>query len=87
MDGHAHALGVVRELTAPEAYKLGVDRGVQLPQKVEHMGLGAAGVAAADKVDNSHFAHSFIPAGVLPSSFSMSTWGQCSSRYSSPTWT
>ncbi len=86
VDGYAHLLGVVGELAAHEAEQLGVDRAVQLSQKVEHMGLGAAGVAAADKVYNSHFAHSFGSAGALSSGFSMFTWGQCSSRYSSPTW-
>ncbi len=87
VDGYAHFPGVVGKLASHEAEQLCVDRAVQLPQKVEHMGLCAASVAAADKVDNSHFVPSFAPAGALPSSFSMSTWGQCSSKYSSPTWT
>ena len=90
VDGHAHLGRVVGELPLAEAHQLGVDEIVQLPQQVEHMGFRAAGVAAADQVNYAHTVHSFVfissifkPALI---SFFMWMWGQCSSRYSSPSW-
>ena len=62
LDGNAHFLRVVGELAPAKAEELGVDGLVQLLEQVEHMGFGAAGVAAADQMDNAHGVSSRIPA-------------------------
>lgn len=38
----------------PEADQLGGDGFVQILQQTQHMGLGPAGIAAADEVDDLH---------------------------------
>ena len=52
--GDAQAPGLLGEGTVPEADQLGRDGLVQVLQQTEHMGLGAAGVAAADEMDDFH---------------------------------
>ena len=46
--GDAHAAGLLCKGTVPEADHLGGDGLVQILQQTQYVGLGAAGVAAAD---------------------------------------
>ncbi len=63
VNGDAHFLRVGGKISLAEAEELGVNKAVQLLKQVEHMGLGPAGVAAANQMDHSHSHHSFAVCG------------------------
>ena len=52
--GNAHVPGLLGKGALPEAHQLGMDVLIQMLQQTQHMGLGAAGVAAADEVNDFH---------------------------------
>ena len=52
--GDAHGPGLLGKGAVPEADKLGGDGFVQILQQTQHMGLGPAGIAAADEMDDLH---------------------------------
>ena len=52
--GNAELSGLVGKGTVPEAHQLCGDGLVQILQQAEHVGLGAAGIAAADEMDDLH---------------------------------
>ena len=52
--GDPHGPGLLGKGAVPEADQLGGDGFVQILQQTQHMGLGPAGIAAADKVDDLH---------------------------------
>ena len=52
--GNAHLAGLLGKGAVPEADKLGGDGFVQILQQTQHMGLGPAGIAAADEMDDLH---------------------------------
>ena len=51
---NAHFPGFLRKLALPEAYQLSGNAPVQILQQAQHMGFGAAGVAAADQMNDFH---------------------------------
>ena len=52
--GNAHAPGLLGKGAVPEADELGGNGLVKVLQQAQNMGLGAAGVAAADEMDDFH---------------------------------
>ena len=52
--GDPHGPGLLGKGAVPEADQLGGDGFVQILQQTQHMGLGPAGIAAADEVDDLH---------------------------------
>ena len=52
--GDAHGPGLLGKGAVPEADQLGGDGFVQVLQQAQHVGLGPAGIAAADEVDDLH---------------------------------
>ena len=52
--GDAHGPGLLGEGAVPKADQLGGDRLVQILQQAEDVGLGPAGVPAADEVNDLH---------------------------------
>ena len=52
--GDAHLPGLLGEGAVPEAYQLGGDGLIQVLQQAQNMGLGPAGVAAADEMNDFH---------------------------------
>ena len=50
----AEGAGLLGKRTVPEADQLGGDGFVQILQQTQHMGLGPAGIAAADEMDDLH---------------------------------
>ena len=52
--GDAHGPGLLGKGAVPEADQLGGDGFVQILQQTQHMGLGPAGIAAADEMDDLH---------------------------------
>ena len=52
--GDAHGPGFFGKGAVPKADKLGGDGFVQILQQTQHMGLGPAGIAAADEMDDLH---------------------------------
>ena len=52
--GDPHGPGLLGKGAVPEADQLGGDGFVQILQQTQHMGLGPAGVAAADEMDDLH---------------------------------
>ena len=52
--GDPHGPGLLGKGAVPEADQLGGDGFVQILQQTQHMGLGPAGIAAADEMDDLH---------------------------------
>ena len=59
LGGDAELAGLLGKGTVPEADELGGDRLVEVGQQAQYVGLGSAGVAAADKMDDFHSVPSF----------------------------
>ena len=52
--GDAQVTGLLGKGAVPEAQQLGVDMLIQVLQQAQHVGLGSAGVAAADQMNDFH---------------------------------